>query len=90
MFEIIRGFDDPAIGRYRQFMAANGVGITGIEFIRDAAGVMYTYDVNTNTNYNGDAESHGPGRFGMRAIATYLGGLSGQLQAHEAASLAAA
>lgn len=77
-FEIIRGFDDPIIGQYQRFIQANGIGITGIEFIRDAQGVLYTYDVNTNTNYNSIAESNGPGRFGMRAIAEYLGRLSGQ------------
>ena len=29
----------------------------GIEFIVDAAGELYTYDVNTNTNYNSAAEA---------------------------------
>ena len=42
-----------------QFIAANGIGIAGIEFIVDAHGEIYTYDVNTNTNYNPDAEARG-------------------------------
>lgn len=78
-FEIIRGFHDPIIAQYQRFIAAHGIAIAGIEFIRDARGVLYTYDVNTNTNYNSDAEAAGPGRFGMHAIATYLGELSGQI-----------
>jgi hypothetical protein len=71
-FRIVEGFADPLVERYQRFIAANGIGIAGIEFIRDAAGDAYTYDVNTNTNYNGAAEAEA-GRYGMRAIAGYLG-----------------
>jgi hypothetical protein len=60
------------INRYRQFIAENGIGIAGIEFITDATGEIYTYDVNTNTNYNPAAEAEA-GIYGMRAIARYLG-----------------
>ena len=52
-------------------MAANDIGIAGIEFIADSEGRAYTYDVNTNTNYNPDAETK-DGRRGMQAIALYL------------------
>ena len=71
-FRIIEGFADPIVERYQRFLAANGIGIAGIEFITDAAGRKYTYDVNTNTNYNPAAEAEA-GRYGMRAIADYLG-----------------
>jgi hypothetical protein len=71
-FRIIDGFSHPIVERYRRFLAANGIGIAGIEFITDRNGELYTYDVNTNTNYNGDAEREA-GRFGMRAIASCLG-----------------
>jgi hypothetical protein len=71
-FRILRDFDHPIVARYRKFIADNGIGIAGIEFITDAAGELYTYDVNTNTNYNPDAEKEA-GRYGMRAIARYLG-----------------
>jgi hypothetical protein len=71
-FQIIEGFDNPIIQRYQRFIAENGIGIAGIEFIVDEAGEIYTYDVNTNTNYNGDAEA-AAGLYGMRAIARYLG-----------------
>ena len=71
-FRIIDGFSHPIVERYRRFLADNGIGIAGIEFITDRDGELYTYDVNTNTNYNSDAEREA-GVFGMRAIAAYLG-----------------
>jgi hypothetical protein len=71
-FNIIDGIDPALRRRYESFLAANGIGIAGIEFIVDAGGTVYTYDVNTNTNYNPDAEARA-GRFGMRAVAHYLG-----------------
>ena len=71
-FRILENFADPIVYRYRQFIADNGIGIAGIEFITDAAGEIYTYDVNTNTNYNPAAEAEA-GIYGMRTIARYLG-----------------
>jgi hypothetical protein len=64
---------DPALKQpYEAFLAANTIGVAGIEFISDADGVRYTYDVNTNTNYNPDAEARA-GRSGMDTLARYLG-----------------
>jgi hypothetical protein len=71
-FQIIRDFAHPIVERYRRFIADNGIGIAGIEFITDVSGEIYTYDVNTNTNYNAAAES-AAGIYGMRSIASYLG-----------------
>jgi hypothetical protein len=71
-FQVIDRFNHPIVERYRDFLARNGIGIAGIEFITDASGELYTYDVNTNTNYNSDAE-RAAGVSGMRAIASYLG-----------------
>ena len=71
-FKILRDFEHRIVERYRRFIAANGIGIAGIEFIADGEGEIYTYDVNTNTNYNAAAESEA-GIYGMRAIAAYLG-----------------
>jgi len=73
-FEILPDFDHPLVPLWRDFLKANDIGIAGIEFIEDEAGRSYTYDVNTNTNYNPDAEAR-DGRGGMREIAGYLGGL---------------
>jgi len=71
-FRILPGFTHPIVERYRRFLAANGIGVAGIEFIVDRRGELYTYDVNTNTNYNAEAEREA-GLYGMRAVARYLG-----------------
>jgi hypothetical protein len=71
-FTIIDDIDADLKRRYEAFLAKNDIGVAGIEFITDRAGVVYTYDVNTNTNYNPDAESRA-GRSGMDALAEYLG-----------------
>ena len=78
-FRIVRDFDHPIIDRYRRFLAANDIGIAGIEFITDEAGELYTSDVNTNTNYNSGAEAEA-GLSGMGAIAAYLGSELKQLR----------
>ena len=72
LFRIVEGFEHPLVARYEQFLAANRVHIAGVEFIIDRTGTVYTYDVNTNTNYNSEAEA-ADGRYGMRAVAAYLG-----------------
>ncbi|MBM3521347.1 MAG: alpha-L-glutamate ligase [Alphaproteobacteria bacterium] len=71
MFRIVDGFVSPLIQAYEAFLAANDIGIAGIEFIVDRDGTAFTYDVNTNTNYNPDAEARA-GRSGMGAIARHL------------------
>lgn len=74
-FVIQEGFAHPLIHRMEAFLLANGIGVGAIEFITDRAGQAFAYDVNTNTNYNPDAETRsdrtGP-RTGMGAIATHL------------------
>ena len=72
-FAIVPDIEPGLQRRYVAFLAANGVEVAGIEFIRDADGAPYTYDVNTNTNYNADAERRA-GRSGMAAIARFLAG----------------
>ena len=71
-FQIVKDFDHPILERYRRFLADNETHIAGIEFILDKDGELYTYDINTNTNYNPTAESE-TGVSGMRRIAQYLG-----------------
>ena len=73
-FQILAEFDHPLLPRWQACLAANDVEVAGVEFIVDAAGNAFTYDINTNTNYNGDAEAK-DGRRGMAAAARYLGGL---------------
>lgn len=73
-FRIVETYRDPLIPTYERFLAANGIGIAGIEVIVDGDGRAYAYDVNTNTNYNPDAEAKAQ-KFGMRTIARHLDGL---------------
>ncbi len=55
-FRIIEGFSHPLIPRMEAFLKAQGIGVGAIEFITDAQGQTFAYDVNTNTNYNPQAE----------------------------------
>jgi hypothetical protein len=71
-FEIIEDFDAATVEDYRRMLVTNDIHVAGIEFIVDAAGDRYTYDINTNTNYNPRAEAKA-GRSGMQAIARLLG-----------------
>jgi hypothetical protein len=70
-FQILPTFEHQLLPAWQAFLAANDIEIAGVEFIADAAGRTFTYDINTNTNYNPDAEAK-DGRSGMRAIAAYL------------------
>jgi hypothetical protein len=71
-FTIVDGIDPALRLSYEAFLAANGLAVAGIEFIAAADGPLYTYDVNTNTNYNPEAEARG-GRSAMDALAQWLG-----------------
>ena len=63
---------EPALqSRFEHFLEANNIAIAGIEFVTDAAGNSYAYDVNTNTNYNPDAEQ-AAGRNAPAAVAQFL------------------
>jgi len=80
-FQILRDFEHPLLPKWQASLAANDIRIAGIEFIVDENGRAFTYDVNTNTNYNPDAEAK-DGRSGMGAIASYLGSLlAGSMEA---------
>jgi hypothetical protein len=88
-FRVVDGFSHPIGDRYLRFLADNDIGIAGIEFITDADGEIYTYDVNTNTNYNPAAEAQA-GTYGMRTIAAYLGSELTALERHPQRDRAAA
>ncbi|MGD6793997.1 ATP-grasp domain-containing protein [Metabacillus indicus] len=70
-FQVVDDVNDDIISKYESLLKANNVKVAGIEFIRDANGELYTYDINTNTNYNGDAEA-AAGKYGMLEIAKVL------------------
>jgi hypothetical protein len=71
-FTIVDGIDRALRLSYEAFLAANGLAVAGIEFIAAADGTLYTYDVNTNTNYNPEAETRA-GRSALDALALWLG-----------------
>ncbi|MDR7071275.1 ATP-grasp domain-containing protein [Fictibacillus barbaricus] len=71
-FKILEDFTLPLQSHYEAFLKANGITFAGIEIITDKNGNVFTYDVNTNTNYNRDAEE-AAGIYGMKAIAEFLG-----------------
>lgn len=86
-FTIQRDFDHPIIGRYERFLKENDIEIAGIEFIADSAGEIFTYDVNTNTNYNAQAEIDAQVPLtGMRAVARFLGAELAKVQEREGAA----
>ena len=85
LFALRDGFDHPIIGRYREFAAAQGIGIAGFEFIETADGRLVTYDVNTTTNYNAGIEAVAP-RPALPAVARYLGGLLEQVRSADQAA----
>ena len=72
-FRILEDFDDSILERYAAFLKDNRIEVAGVEFVRDAQGAPFTYDVNTNTNYNAAAEAKA-GRYGMKDLARFLGG----------------
>jgi hypothetical protein len=73
-FEIVDTIDPRLRRAFEGFLAANDIEVAGIEFMVDGAGQAWTYDVNTNTNYNPDAERRA-GRSAPLALARYLGSL---------------
>ena len=70
-FMIIKDYENPELTNYVNFLKQNEIEIAGIEYMTDTQGVHYTYDVNTNTNYNSVAEKKA-GVFGMKQIASVL------------------
>ena len=83
-FTIIDAIDDDLRQRYEAFLAAAGIEIAGIEFIVDEAGQVFTYDINTNTNYNPLAEQVA-GRDAAGAVADFLLAQAAALTASNAA-----
>lgn len=77
-FQILDGIDRTLQTRLERFLVAAGIEVAGIEFIAGSDGRVLTYDVNTNTNYNSDAEQAagraGTDRSGPGALAAFLGG----------------
>ena len=84
-FEIVSGIDDRLRRAYERFLAHNRVSVAGIEFITAVDGQTFTYDVNTNTNYNPEAE-RAAGKFAMQTLAAFLGRALTERGAHSQAA----
>ena len=76
-FTLLPSFRHPVQAAHLEFLARNGIEVAGLEIIVDRQGEVWTYDVNTNTNYNNTAEAAagvaGTDGAGMRAVASFLG-----------------
>ncbi|MDA7797411.1 alpha-L-glutamate ligase [Gammaproteobacteria bacterium] len=77
-FRILKDFQLSNLSSYEEFLAVNDIGIAGIEIIIDATGGVWTYDVNTNTNYNPLAEELAD-ISAPKVVAEYLKNLDNQL-----------
>ena len=67
--------DDPLVEEYVRLCNAEGIEVAGIEFVEDAAGNRYTYDINGTTNYN-QALGALIGVDAMRELARYVRGVA--------------
>ena len=70
-FMILDDFPNSILEGYQTVLKNNHIEIAGIEFVESMNGQLYTYDINTNTNYNSIAENLS-NLNGMRAIADFL------------------
>ncbi len=63
--------DDPLVQKYIRLCNEEGIEIAGIEFVEDARGNRYTYDINGTTNYNQTLGAR-IGIDGMSEVARYV------------------
>ncbi|MCY3612482.1 MAG: hypothetical protein OXH51_13205, partial [Gemmatimonadetes bacterium] len=64
------------VQQYIRLCMEEGIEIAGIEFVEDARGNRYTYDINGTTNYN-QALGSMMGVDGMRVVARYVRRMAG-------------
>ena len=62
---------DTLVEKYLQLMRNENIEVAGIEFIEDAQGRRYTYDINGTTNYS-SALIRETGIDGMLELARYI------------------
>jgi hypothetical protein len=66
--------DAVLVARLEQFFRANDAEIAAAEFVENAQGERFVYDINMNTNYNQQAEREaGAGLQAMTRVAEFLG-----------------
>lgn len=67
--------DDPLVAKYIAMCEGEGLDLAGIEFVEDADGNRYTYDINGTTNYSG-VFAEQVGIEGMWEVAKYIRGIA--------------
>ena len=65
------GPEDELVQKMLTMTAAEGIDLAGIEFVENAQGERFTYDINGTTNYSGVLAKQ-TGIDGMRELAHYL------------------
>ncbi len=68
--------EDPLVQNYLRLCSVEGIEVAGIEFVTDARGRRYTYDINGTTNYS-SVLAKATGIEGMAEIARYLRSMAG-------------
>nr|MBX2871599.1 hypothetical protein [Saprospiraceae bacterium] len=72
-FQILDEFWIPEIEKCEAFLRANHIEIAGMEFLENEKGERFFYDVNTNTNYNTQAEKGSSISYdGLQKVAQFL------------------
>lgn len=72
-FQIIQDYSNEDFAKYKSLFESKGIAIGALEYVKASNGKRYVYDINTNTNYNSQAESDFPIEVsGMERIASYL------------------
>ena len=71
LFALLEDVPAALIDRYKDFLAREQIDIAGIEFIEDADGQIWTYDINGTTNYSPEVEDEHD-LSGMAAVADLL------------------
>ena len=73
-FEVIPAYQNPDLAQIEGFLKDQKIDIAGIEYVENDIGQRFVYDINTNTNYNKDAESRAGVQPGIDKLAEYLKG----------------
>jgi hypothetical protein len=77
MFQIVDGIDRALQELLEHFLRVQGIEVAAVELITGTDGRTLAYDVNTNTNYNAEAEQRdgreGTDQSGPGALALFLG-----------------
>ena len=72
-FQIVENFENDDLPAIEKFLTEQKIDIAGIEYVENEHGERFIYDINTNTNYNSEAEKATGYRWrGMDRIAKFL------------------